>query len=277
MLECPDYHRIDGEDVLVFCVIGLPEEPGRFPCGHTAVYLTGKTNETYTAFQAKSLEALDLGLNFYAPQAMDGPDGCILTAWLPGPVKVVPTDELGHQWAGVMALPRVLHVEDGKLIQEPVSEVRNLRANPQCFHEVLSGDRSLKGKHERCSEWVAHLKADQEVTLKFFKGESPGFCVTWDPEADTLTMDRNGCGYELPGRLPSKVTASLSRKSHELTLDLIVDNCIAELFINGGERVMSASVYPKDADREWVLTAKGTCDAEVICYDLSRQEKESTR
>ncbi len=274
MLECPDYHRIDGEDVLIFCVIGLPEEPGRFPCGHTAAYMTGKTKENPVGFQAESFEAVDLGLNFYAPQALDGPDGCILTAWLPGPSGIVPTDELGHQWAGVMALPRILHVKDGKLIQEPVGEIRKLRAKKQCFHEVLTEGVPLKGKHERCSEWVMHLKADREVVLKFFKGEGPGFCVTWDPEADTLTMDRDGCGYDMSGKLPSKVTANLGRKSGEITLDLIVDNCIAELFVNGGERVMSASVYPKDADDEWVLTSSGSCEAEVTCYDLSPQEKD---
>ena len=269
MLECPDYHRIDGKDLLVFCAIGLPEAPGHFPSPHTAVYMTGSMNDQYTAFQGISPEAVDMGLNFYAPQAADTPDGCILTSWMPGPGGTIPTDDLGHQWAGCMVLPRQLHIREDRLYQKPVEAVRKLRRNKISIHQVMEPDQPFIGSHGKCFEWELKLKADHSVRMDLFRSEGNGFLVTWDPASGMLTMDRNGCGHDMSGKAPERVTAHLFTPGNAITLNIFVDTCTVELFANEGERVMSANVYPKGNTYTWAILSDGQFEITGDCYELA--------
>ena len=103
--------------------MGLPMDGLRFPGSQTAVWLA-----------EGRMEALDLGLDFYAPQTALAPDGRrILIAWMHSWDHEAPTHRLGHLWANTMTLPRELSWENGKLLSRPAREVRSLRRDARAF------------------------------------------------------------------------------------------------------------------------------------------------
>ena len=123
MLECPDCFALDGHEVYIACAMGLPMDGLRFPGSQTAVWLA-----------EGRMEALDLGLDFYAPQTALAPDGRrILIAWMHSWDHEAPTHRLGHLWANTMTLPRELSWENGKLLSRPAREVRSLRRDARAF------------------------------------------------------------------------------------------------------------------------------------------------
>lgn len=123
MWECPDLFSIGEKDVLLVSPMdGMPEA------------LIGRFDRERKVFYPESVQTLDPGPDFYAPQTVLAPDGRrLLIAWMQN-WKTVDRLDPSAAWVCQMTLPREVTYEDGRLCLRPLTEA-------QSFGERAEGDK----------------------------------------------------------------------------------------------------------------------------------------
>lgn len=129
--ECPQLVRDDGDDALVVSV----QDPARTrpPCEVVAV--TGRF--AAGAFNATSVQRLDLGDVFYAPAAVAGTDRNLLWGWIQDPTPA-PGPGGVASLVGCLSLPRSVTVTGDRVAVAPATELVALR---QATEEVTLNDQ----------------------------------------------------------------------------------------------------------------------------------------
>lgn len=128
MWECPDFFQIGDQYVLTFSPMGSGD--------HTSVYLMGDFDYKTGKFDCRISKEIDWGLDYYAPQSFETPDGRrIMVAWanewewMPLWKDWGPSYKEG--WCGFFNLPREVRIkQDGTLQFIPVKELKELRTDP---------------------------------------------------------------------------------------------------------------------------------------------------
>lgn len=247
MWECPDYFALDGHDVLLFCPQGLAAEGGRFRNIYQSGYILGHFDRNTRAFTHDGFIELDHGFEFYAPQTCTGANGeRLLIGWMGLPDMSCPTDRDG--WAHCLTLPRVLSVENGRLKQRPLPALQTLRGTGA--HDGVHFELLLDNPGN--AAFALHLR---------------GCTVAYDGQ--TLTFDRTASGL-----LPEPETEAPGKGGHirrlPITcitqLQIFSDTSSLEIFVNDGEAVMSARIYPQTAHQP--LQADLPAGATHIIYPL---------
>ena len=212
MWECPNYCRVDGQDLLILSPMEMP--------GHKNIALFG-TYQTDKMALGRAQE-LDWGEDFYAAQVFSAGGRVILMAWMDMWGKPYPSQSEG--WAGALTIPRVLSVQNGVLLQQPAPELQLLRER-----ELLNGGAidSLTGD---CLE------------LRVRANGAFAFTVS-DPDGALLTLSSENGRARLV--LPSgRVTESPIPDADETELIAYVDCSSIECFVNG--IAFSQRIYPRD-------------------------------
>ena len=269
MWECPDFFPLGDKHVLLMSPQGLEDENkarflNLFQNGCIiGTFKDGKfTRET-------EFEELDFGHEFYAAQHIDGPDGrTLLIAWFDMWANDKPSQK--HGWAGMMTLPRDLHIEDGLVRMTPSPELVGLRANA----EPKTIDTSaLKDGEERSLEITdgplqelrveIDMKATdaQEFGIEFHVDKATGARTRLyvDRALNRLVLDR-----ELSGQSPAQSAFKRTCKLPEgdvLSLHIYLDRPSIEVFIGNekseGLYSMSSRTFPTPAQKEAHLFANG--------------------
>ena len=116
----------------------------------------------------------DRGFDFYAPQSFEDESGRrILIGWMgiPDADYTNPTEEAG--WQHALTIPRELSVRDGKLIQEPIEELKQLRSEDKavctfCYGQTIIMQNAIYEAvvdFKRCREMVMTLR--EGITLSY--------------------------------------------------------------------------------------------------------------
>jgi beta-fructofuranosidase len=222
MWECPDVIDIDGRRFLGISPQGLPHGEAE----HQNVYSAGyfRYDDTLHDF-----EEWDYGFDFYAPQTFTAPDGRILLiGWMGiGDIPYTnPTAELG--WQHCLTLPRELTVRtDGGIYQRPVREYNALKGKPV----NLEKDGTLKTE---LPFYFASLAPLDKFTLVFEDMLEMSF-------GDGIFMLRFTNNEIGSGRDVRRV-----RLGRFMGIEIIADKSSLEIYLNGGEKVMSTRFYPPD-------------------------------
>ena len=123
MWECPDFFELGEKALLIVSPQEMLAEDLKFHNGNDVICLIGKYNKSEHQFTRERVEALDYGLDFYAPQTLKTPDGRrILIAWM----QSWETSHLcpnSAKWNGMLTIARELTFVNGKLLQNPVREL----------------------------------------------------------------------------------------------------------------------------------------------------------
>lgn len=253
MWECPDLFQLDGETVLLVSPQELENPDRRFRKGHEVLCILGDWDGKEKRFTRKSIQPVDQGLDFYAPQTVLTPDGRrVLIAWMQawGASELVPE---GQRWFGQMTLPRELRVRDGKLLQVPVRELEAYRSAGRFWAAApLEGRMELPGVSGRTLDLSLRLRpqkgeAFSRFTLELAKDERRATRLDYEPEQNRLTLDRSRSGF--PAGAVDRRSVSVADRGGELELRVILDRYSVEVFVNGGEQVLSATLYtPQEAE-----------------------------
>ncbi|WP_294496795.1 glycoside hydrolase family 32 protein [uncultured Gemmiger sp.] len=245
MWECPDFFALGNTQVLLVS----PQEvqataDGEFHCGDNTAALLGSYDRTTHVFTRRSVQAVDQGLDFYAPQTTLAPDGRrILVGWMQS-WATTPTAPRRHTWFGRMSLPRELAVHNGRLCQQPVREIETLWADEIRLEGVtVAAPTGLPGIGGRSLDLTVTVDVAASpdcrcFALRFAEGGGRFVEVRCDLAKGSLTFDRScgGCRRDIPH---IRTLPAVPREGR-LTLRLILDLDCAELFLNGGERTVSA-------------------------------------
>ena len=87
--------------------------------------------------------------------------------------------------------------------------------------------------------------------------------IEYDAASEILRVDRSACAYSMgPGGAKEKqpwTAAKAPLQNGRLSLDVFVDACSVEVFVNDGEAVLSSAAYPGEARVASVQSANGAC------------------
>nr|WP_117302168.1 hypothetical protein [Paracidobacterium acidisoli] len=114
MWECPEFFALDGGHVLIWSTAGK------------VFWQSGRLDTSTMLFHSAKTGELDVGA-YYAPKTQLGETGQrILWGWIPERRPEAEYSAAG--WAGVMSLPRVLHLDaDGTLRMKMLPALNELR------------------------------------------------------------------------------------------------------------------------------------------------------
>lgn len=254
VFECPDFFIIDDQQVLLVSPQNLPKDGTEHENIHGNIYMFGSLNFKTGKWDFNTMREIDSGFDFYAPQTAQLPDGrIIMIAWMQMWDRSMPTQR--HNWVGSYTLPRELSIHNGVLYQTPVREIKNYRQNVVSYENIKVQDGELKnlegvfGKTVEI-EVVLDVTKSNQVGIELFKGTHHATKVYFDKESSTVVLDRSRSGIFVTGIEANNRTrsASVDIKNGLLKLRIFLDVSSVEVFINDGEKTITALVYPDEND-----------------------------
>lgn len=266
MWECPEMFQLNGKDILVISPIAMAPQGDRFTNVSSAIWMIGQFNPDDGSYLMKEYGEIDHGFDFYAPQTTISPDGKrIMSAWMEIWEHRMPAHEMKLGWTGSMIIPRELTVEKNTLIQRPASsltqyctmfeEVRDVSSDS--FEKTVISEKSLRIKAK------IEVKEETIINLQVYTKESENVLLTYNNME--FTMFREGSPYLEPATRRTDVFNS----NGYLELDLILDGSALEVYLDGGRRVMSARVYPKNTKPSVQLSIEGKFKIlELKCFSI---------
>ncbi|WP_026104910.1 glycoside hydrolase family 32 protein [Halalkalibacterium ligniniphilum] len=264
MWECPDLFELDGRDVLIFSPQGIEPEGIKYNNLYQAGYVVGDMDYETVRYKHGSFVEMDRGFEFYAPQTtLDEKGRRILFGWLGIPEEREgdhPT--LKHNWIHAMTLPRELRLIDGKLIQKPVEELKQLRKTETVYENVRLTEEpeAFAGIEGKALELF--VEAKQRLSGSFTINIRNHVTVHFNDEKQLLSLKRI-----------SFVDHASVEERHcflkELkNLRVFLDASSIELFANDGEEVFTARMYPDPQDVSVTFVGKGTGFLRLTGYQL---------
>lgn len=162
-------------------------------------------------------------------------------------------------WNGAMSLPRELRVKKSDsgwlLLQQPVKNFSRQYFGEKSWSNISTKEKWSLAESARGS-YAAEITLHRHQKNRFDIGLAGGALVlTYDDALSTITLKRQGNSAfqnEKFLRL-SNYSARLRLNSETLTIKILFDQSIAEIYVNGGEAVMTAQVFPEKENQPLTL------------------------
>ena len=242
MAECVNLASVEGKDVMIFSPQGIKRVGNMYKNLFQSGYFIGKLDYETGIFVHGDFELLDYGFDFYAPQITKIPDGrTIMIGWLQS--WFTPMTEDVDGWAGLMTVPREVHVKNGKVVTPPIKELAGLRLSEKSFDNlVFYEDTKFDGVEGEVGELVMEIDLTEtrafEIDLRV--GEEEKSVITYDDAIHLFKFNRDKAGAGSDGEREVKLPPA-----DTMNLHIFLDRSSIEIFINDGEYVLSNRVYPR--------------------------------
>lgn len=274
MWECPDFFPLDGKHVFLCSPQDMLPEGLEYHNGNGTLCLIGELDEEGKHFRWEHHQAVDYGIDFYAPQTILAPDGRrIMIGWMQNWDTSKDTEAFKRPWFGQMSLPREISIKNGRLYQQPIRELQTFRCNPVAYENVvLNGETQLDGIAGRTVEMELTIRPKEgaemyhKFSICFAKNDQFQTSLSYRPFESVLKIDRKFSGsrrafiHQRRCQVPSR--------NGELKLRIILDRFSVEVFINDGEQVMTATIPTALDATEISFCAIGEAVVDVVKYDL---------
>lgn len=250
MWECPDFFHIGEKAVLIASPMNMFAEGLEFHNGHGVIYSMGSYDKASHSFLRDNTNTLEYGIDFYAPQTLETPDGRrIMIGWMQSWDNYMTPE--GYLWSGMMTTPRELNIRNGRLCQLPVRELEAYRSNPVKKDGVAlkAAERlKLKGVNGRVIDLDITIEGEgyRQVVIHLAEDDRYHTDLIYDREAKTLTFDRRKSG--LKKDIIDRRSMYVEEQEEKIRLRILMDLYSIELFVNNGEQAMTNLIYtPLDA------------------------------
>lgn len=273
--ECPCVANIGDKQVLICSPKFKKQYGNKYENVHSVIYLVGRFDCENGRFIYDRIDEIDGGFDFYAAQTTKLPDGrIVMTAWMQMWDREIPTQQDG--WAGAMILPRELSLNGTKLVQQPVREVEKYRREKvEYADKLVCGNRPIAfdGVSGKCIELNAVFNVGNALKcgVKLFCGKDAETLVYYDAKRKAVVIDRSKSGLSIKGNEANCETRSADiNAKDDVSLRIFLDNSSIEVFVNDGEAVLTANIYP-DVDSDGVVFFAENGDAvlkKIIKYDI---------
>lgn len=274
MWECPDFFELDGKHVLLTSPQDMLPEGLEYHNGNGTLCIIGKLDETTGTLKEEEHQSIDYGIDFYAPQTLEAPDGRrIMIAWMQN------WDTTAHRqddskWFAQMTLPRELSVRDGRLYQNPVKELESLRRNKVEYQNIELEDNtiSLDGLKGRRIDMELIIRPGDEEALyqkfavRFAQNQQFYTALSFRPYESVLKIDRKFSGSRRA--YIHQRRCLVDGDCRELKLRMILDRFSVEVFVNDGRQTMSATIFTDQGADGISFFADGKVKLDVVKYDL---------
>ncbi|MCI9155937.1 MAG: glycoside hydrolase family 32 protein [Lawsonibacter sp.] len=271
MWECPDFFPLDGKQLLFTSPQDMTPIGLEFHAGNGTLCLMG-SYDPEKGFTRERVQAIDYGLDFYAPQTVLSPDGRrIMIAWMQN-WDTAGAKPFHCRWFGQMTLPRELSVRNGRLYQTPVRELERYRGPAVVHNRILvSGETNLPGVQGRVLDMTVNICPAGKDSYRWFrlhvaKDGQNDTIIRYKPDESTLKIDR--CRSGLPRDIVNTRSFLVRPQDGALKLRVILDRYSLEVFVNDGEEAASAVIYTRQEADAITFEADGQVLIDVEKYDL---------
>lgn len=245
MVECPDLFSLDGRRILLYCLQRRDNASDQVLSAYS-YYRLADFDEQTGVLADKDLEhgyiPMDEGFDFFAPQTFNAPDGRrILLAWmsrLEGEQERIfaENDPRIH----CLTLPRELSLCDGRLYQRPVREMYGLLGREIAMEQTGAGQYAVKLPGRTFC-----LSLQSGTGLQNFQISMDSAVLRWK-EGRFIFTRQNWTGEKDEERICPLDTLNC--------VEIWSDTSSLEVFLNNGESVMSARVFPRQSAPAIVLS-----------------------
>ena len=270
MWECPDMFRLDGQDVIITSPQDMSALGLEFHSGNGTMALMGQVKEG--KFLRDNVQAIDYGLDFYAPQTLEAPDGRrIMIAWMQNWDTTGGCPE-GAKWFGQMTTPREIAIHNGRLIHTPVRELENRHGRRVAYQNLpVHEEVSLTGVYGRMVDMTVTIqpgdnKGYERFRVKFAKGSQHYCSVSYRPGTSTLRLSRTHAGFNRDFVHERKCI--VRNQSGEIKLRILLDRYSAEVFVNDGEQALTMTFYTPQTAEGISFECTGNALVSVEKYDI---------
>ncbi len=272
MWECPDFFPLDGKQVLLVSPQEMTPRGLEFHAGYGTACLLGSYDKASYRFTRETVQAVDYGIDFYAPQTLESYDGRrIMIAWMQN-WTTASSQPAGVYCFGEMTLPRELSVRDGRLVQNPVRELESYRTDRVSYEgvELSDGEMELPGVQGRILDLTLTIRPGaggyRRFAVKLAAGGEHFTSVRYRPEAGTVRVDRSRCGF--PYDIVHVREFQVRPRGGELKIRAVLDRYSAELFFNDGEQAATFILYTDTQASGIRFSAEGSVVLDVEKYDI---------
>jgi sucrose-6-phosphate hydrolase SacC (GH32 family) len=273
--ECPDLFAlpVDGDPSAMRWVLDVDINPGGLHGGSGGQYFIGSFDGTRFVNENAPAQTLwvDHGKDFYASLSFaDVPasDGRrIWMGWISN--WLYANEEPTALWRGAQSVPRVLslrRVPDGiRLGQAPVGELKTLRTRPEPVAVrdavALPGSAEIEMDLAR-GEW-------EEAGLTFANGSGEEVVVGVTARPLEVFIDRRRSrATALHEAYPGRHAGPVRWRDDRITLRILFDRSVLEVFANDGETVATERVYPTRPLDRLVLRGGARASASTRMWEL---------
>ena len=272
MWECPDFFSLDGKQVLMTSPQEMMPMGLEFHAGFGTLCMIGDYDRASCKFSRENVSTIDYGLDFYAPQTMETPDGRrIMIAWMQN-WSTTRSYERGIRIFGEMTVPRELGVKNGRLVQNPVRELENYRGHKVAYKNVLvRQEMSIAGVRGRVLDMTVEVKPVGSTVYRTFKvnvakdGDNVT-CIRYKTVNNTIRIDRSRCGF--PHDIVNVREFNVRPQDGYIKLRIILDKHSLEIFVNDGEQAASTILYTNSKAESISFEAEGDAMIDVEKYEL---------
>ena len=273
MWECPDFFELNGKYVLLtspqeMTAIGL-----EFHAGNGNLCLIGEFDREKCHLVRENVQAIDYGLDFYAPQTLLTPDGRrVMIGWMQN-WETSNCQSSSMRCFGQMTVPRELSLKDGRLYQNPVRELKACRSYQILYRNVLlTGMTTLQNVRGRVVDMTVNIRpASLNAMYSWFKINVAGdgehmTTIRYKPECNTIRIDRTRCGF--PHDIVNVRDFVVQPRGGEIKLRILLDKYSMELFVNDGEQAATTVIYTDVSADAISFESMGSVIMDVEKYDL---------
>lgn len=234
MIECPNLLFVNNRPVLIFCPQGIGQDVLQYSNVFPNAVVIGEDFdwETFSFINPSTIANLDEGFDVYATHGFNSPDGRALTvSWIGLPDTSYPSDEEG--WANCFSLVKELKIRNNHLYQIPVVGDNQLVKQVLDLKEITPQAKlSFKLK----SNLVGSL------TIKTELGEE--LQIILDTTNGKILVDRTNAGVAFATDFGTTRSVKVPALK-EIQADMYLDNTVFELYINGGQKVITGRIFPR--------------------------------
>lgn len=274
MWECPDYFEMNGKHVLLLSPQDMYPVDMEYHNGNGTVCLIGHIDDTTGEFVEEYNQAIDYGIDFYAPQTILTEDGRrVMIGWMQNWDTCSMHSE-DRAWVGQMSIPREIDIQNGRLLQKPIRELENLRTDCVTYQNVkVSGVQTLEKVNGRCIDMEVTIRPEdkenlfRELTINLAQDDKFKTSISYRPQEAILKIDRKFSGSTKA--VIHQRRAKVYSQSEELKLRIIMDRYSVEIFVNDGEQVMTATIYTRLSAQNISFQCDGAAMIDVTKYDLT--------
>jgi beta-fructofuranosidase len=273
MWECPDFFELDGKWVLLTSPQDMLPKGFEYHNGNGTLCLIGSFNEETNDFTEEADQSIDYGIDFYAPQTVLTKDGRrVMIGWMQN-WDTCSLRMPEQPWYGQMSLPRELSVKNGRLYQQPIRELEQMRRDRVSYEQVaVNGTVSLDGVRGRMVDMELLIRPKegaelyQKFAVRFAQNEDYQTALSFRPRESILKIDRKFSGSRRA--IIHQRRCLVNSTDGTLKLRIILDRFSAEVFIGDGEQVMSAVMYTDLCADGISFFADGDVVLDVVKYNL---------
>jgi fructan beta-fructosidase len=259
--ECPDLFElpVDGNSQNKKWVLIVNRNPGA-PAGGTGTrYFVGSFDGTHFVNETPASQELwaDYGKDFYATNSFSNlppKDGRrIWIGWISN--WQYANREPTAIWRGTQSLPRDLSLARFpggiQLVQKPIAEAKALRERELLKLSNVSVPIAMQAMHAANAHGeTLEIEAEflpgeaKEIGFRLRKGGNEETLLGFTPENKEVFLDRTRSGLvsfapEFSGRYKA-----ILRQNSQLELHVFLDRSSLEVFVNGGEVILTDRIYP---------------------------------